>query len=503
MILEEERDHELKVTFYPPLYLQRKIWVLDVMRREGIVDVVDIGCGEGQLLSALCQPAPWLGPPPPGIIPPSTSDIEPSTPTSPTSPNFNSASDPIPNLHPHKIAGLDISERDLQFAIDAVSPPMESPVVNSYMTAPVRWEPLVATIWKGGLQVINEEFVNTECIVSSEVIEHLSPDILPFFAPMLLGVYHPYKLLITTPSYTFNARFTSPNAPPSVRQGFPDPTGRTDRIFRHHDHKFEWTVDEFKDWCTSAAEKWGYNVAMSDIGRANEDDEWGRDEQLGGASLVAEFTRKDVGEHRRTALEDEARSIVQSNAPPHERLSVQEHLAHPKARQPASFEKIATAVKQHMETIREAFLSFEMIWYDRDISILCGGWTEVLAKAVECSEDLDLKRDEAYKDQPERDAWMIELIGAPSQPRMLWPTTEDMGDHSFEFMEPDWIPVEEEYSDSSSSEGGGDEWGESTGAEEGDISWNNSEDERDGAQAFISRRRGWRMRRMGDGGKWR
>ncbi len=39
MILEEERDHELKVTFYPPLYLQRKIWVLDVMRREGIVDV--------------------------------------------------------------------------------------------------------------------------------------------------------------------------------------------------------------------------------------------------------------------------------------------------------------------------------------------------------------------------------------------------------------------------------------------------------------------------------
>lgn len=38
-ILEEDGDHELKVTFHPPLYLQRKIWVLDVMRREGIVDV--------------------------------------------------------------------------------------------------------------------------------------------------------------------------------------------------------------------------------------------------------------------------------------------------------------------------------------------------------------------------------------------------------------------------------------------------------------------------------
>ena len=38
-ILEEDRDHELKVTFHPPLYLQRKIWILDVMRREGVVDV--------------------------------------------------------------------------------------------------------------------------------------------------------------------------------------------------------------------------------------------------------------------------------------------------------------------------------------------------------------------------------------------------------------------------------------------------------------------------------
>lgn len=115
---------------------------------------------------ALSQPAPWLGPPPSDIVPPPPPS-EPETPLSPSIPNFNSEDDSIPNLHPTKIAGLDISERDLQFAVEytASPPPTDSP----YMCNAYRWEPLTATIWKGGLQVINEAFVNTECIVSSEV----------------------------------------------------------------------------------------------------------------------------------------------------------------------------------------------------------------------------------------------------------------------------------------------------------------------------------------------
>ena len=74
---------------------------------------------------------------------------------------------------------------------------------------------------------------------------------------MLLGVYHPRLLLITTPSYTFNDRFIAPDAPPGTRRGTPDPTGRTGRIFRHWDHKFEWTVEEFTEWCEEVAEDWG------------------------------------------------------------------------------------------------------------------------------------------------------------------------------------------------------------------------------------------------------
>ena len=36
--MTSEQDH-LKVTFFPPLYLQRRIWVLNVLRREDITSV--------------------------------------------------------------------------------------------------------------------------------------------------------------------------------------------------------------------------------------------------------------------------------------------------------------------------------------------------------------------------------------------------------------------------------------------------------------------------------
>ncbi|KAK0469578.1 uncharacterized protein EV420DRAFT_1495458 [Desarmillaria tabescens] len=465
-ILEEDRDHELFVTFNPPLYLQRKIWILDVMRRDSVTDVVDIGCGEGQLLSALCQPAPWLGPPPPEILPP-------SDPTDTATPNFNSPHDPIPNLHPVRIAGLDISQRDLDFAIQATAPP---PQTGDRHLSSTRWEPLVASIWKGGLEVINESFVGAECIVSSEVIEHLPSHIFLMFAPMLLGVYHPKIFLVTTPSYTFNARFTSPNAPPSVRKGYPDPTGRTNRIFRHDDHKFEWTIQEFHEWCKETAERWGYEAHISDVGRATEKDEWGRDEELGGATLVTEFRRLSLADAERSHLVDEARKMVESTqGQPHQLLAEHRHVAHPQARQPIPVAEIGKMVKAKMEEGREGFMRFETLWYDKDIGVACGGFTEVLINAIQECEGLVLKRegtDDAEPSKWDRDSWHIELIGGSKRPKMLWPAMEEAEDTSFESVPPDWLPNEESYSDSSSDR----EWGESTGAE-GDVSWNNSEDD--------------------------
>jgi SAM-dependent methyltransferase len=131
---------ELEVYFQPPLHEQRKLWIFDIIRRELIHDILDIGCGEGALLYPLCHPAPYL---------PSTSDD-------------------FIYLRPNRVRALDVSEPDLQFAVKAASVPAEKRG-SFYMPTLPRWQQLSTQIWHGGLEHLNEDFVGTECIVASEV----------------------------------------------------------------------------------------------------------------------------------------------------------------------------------------------------------------------------------------------------------------------------------------------------------------------------------------------
>ncbi|KAG7089387.1 hypothetical protein E1B28_011076 [Marasmius oreades] len=429
---------------------------------------------------------------------------------------FNSSLGPIPYLHINRVAGLDISDADLDFVMKVTEPErfeLESDVTGSSVGGgsgwglgatiggrePVRWESMTANIWKGGLEVVNDAFVGVECIVASEVIEHLPPDVFPFFSPVLLGIYQPRLLLITTPSYTFNARFTAPDAPLNRKSGYPDPTGRTDRVFRHEDHKFEWTPDEFKVWCEEEARKWGYELKLGDIGRAYEVDEWGRDEELGGATLVATFRRKEGVNDERQAQAREAVRVLQQQQQrvvseddgeekekeelKHELLVSYLHTAHERARKPLPLSEIRDIVKARMEEYRESFMRLEDLWYERDVSIACGGRIEVLIKSLqERNNILTLKQDGDAPDlniQRQRELWKVELLGDPGtkRTRMLWPSTEESIDEhekSVEYMPADWNPEEEyksEYDDrgylTTSSSGG-----------DGDVSWNEDEPEK-------------------------
>lgn len=265
-------------------------------------------------------------------------------------------------------------------------------------------------------------------------------------------MYHPKHCIITTPSYTYNARFTTPTAPAHVRKGFKDPTGRTNRIFRHDDHKFEWTIEEFAEWCTTEAQKWGYKVHLSDIGRAVQVDEFGRDEQLGGASLVAEFTRESQQPDKQ--MESRARELIASlkaNEPAHELLAQYTHQAHSAARKPEEdFSKIGDQVKACMEKYRESFMRLEELWFEHDISTLCGGWIEFLVRAVEEHEGLILKRDVLG-----RENWLVELAGG------MDPAWAEDSEHIIPHMSPDWLPVEDADTDWGSDEA---RWGEDADA---------------------------------------
>ena len=289
---------------------------------------------------------------------------------------------------------------------------------------------------------------------------------------MLLGVYHPQVLLVTTPSYTFNARFTAPDAPKSARSGFPDPTGRTDRIFRHDDHKFEWTREEFVEWCEETAKEWGYAVEQTSIGQAQQEDPWGRDDELEGASSVACFRRLKEFDNKMRSEKGRARiKALSLNSEPHQALAVSRHLPNPAFMKPQPLPEIANCVKSKMEEYRETFMRVEELWFEKEISILCGGWIEILVRAVEESADLNLKRDQATK---KRSMWNVELIGGAESSRN--PFAAD-GDTSVDDIPSDWTPWEGPY-------GGWDE-SESTGAEEGDVSADTSDadDESDGETA--------------------
>ncbi|KAG1744045.1 uncharacterized protein EDB91DRAFT_208253 [Suillus paluster] len=442
-------DAQLRVTFFPPLYLQRRIWVLDILRREQVTEIVDIGCGEGQLLAVLCQPAPSLSPPSPGVL------VSPSDATS------SALEESDLDLHPTRIAGLDISSHALASAIEDTAPAS----ANASYT---RWEPLEVNIWHGGLEVFNPAFVNAECILATEVIEHLPENILVNFAPMIMGVYHPRLLLVTTPSYGFNARFSPPGL--TDPSGFPDPTKRTNRVFRHHDHKFEWTTEEFREWCEGVAQEWGYQVETATIGRALEKDEWGRDEELGGASQVTVFNRLE-GEAWATTREENStwmreRSKTQTE---HHLLAVHHYDAHVHAGKRGSAEEIATAVADKFEEWEEAELRLEEIWFTEEIGPMCGGWVEVLIEAIEESAKFDLRRSKGQR----RGDWPVLLVGGGKKKKKTseWfpeQTTDDM-----------YEDVQEGYCQSSPDDDVVFEWGSGRYSSDSgvDLSWDISKED--------------------------
>jgi hypothetical protein len=129
-------------------------------------------------LGVLCQPAPWLTPPPISVLKPLSLVVSPNdddtaaSSTLPQSPTYND--DGIPNLHISQLHGLDISSEDLVFAQEITAPPKKEQErigngYRSYNSGIQRWEELVVKVWKGGLEVVNEEFVDIECIISTEV----------------------------------------------------------------------------------------------------------------------------------------------------------------------------------------------------------------------------------------------------------------------------------------------------------------------------------------------
>ncbi|KAG0174450.1 Small RNA 2'-O-methyltransferase [Apophysomyces sp. BC1034] len=229
-----EEDQIQSVSFNPPLWRQRRSFILETLKKHKITTVLDYGCGEASVLAFL--------------IPPSTDDV-----------------------HFIKLAGLDIEKDVLEEAIAACQP-----WDTDY--SHLREKPLMIDIFQGSVDQPDRRLFGYEAIVCSEVIEHLYSPTLSGFFQVALGSYSPRLLIVTTPNAEYNVHFAALNY------------GQPDAIFRHDDHKFEWSRKEFETWCIAGATRYHYKVQFHGIGLV---DGKSYDESTGYCTQACIFTRSE------------------------------------------------------------------------------------------------------------------------------------------------------------------------------------------------------------------
>jgi len=151
-----------------------------------------------------------------------------------------------------RIVGMDVSHRALEIAKDRLRlerlPPKQRERIE---------------LLQGSLLYRDARIAGFDAATVVEVIEHLDPPRLAAFERVAFEFARPRTIVVTTPNADYNVRW------PSL------PAGR----FRHKDHRFEWTRDQFRDWATGVAERFGYTVRFTPVGP--EDAEVGSPTQMG------------------------------------------------------------------------------------------------------------------------------------------------------------------------------------------------------------------------------
>jgi 3' terminal RNA ribose 2'-O-methyltransferase Hen1 len=152
--VEAETEEEQRPT---PLAVQRRDAIIEALRASGASRVVDLGCGQGQLVQALLK-----------------------------DPQFT------------QIAGVDVSMRALTIAsrrlkLDRMGERQASRV----------------TLFQGSLAYTDKRLKGYDAAVLSEVIEHLDLPRLPALEYAVFGAARPRTVLVTTPNVEYNVRWES------------------------------------------------------------------------------------------------------------------------------------------------------------------------------------------------------------------------------------------------------------------------------------------------------
>ena len=118
---------------------------------------------------------------------------------------------------------------------------------------------------QGSLLYDDERLHEVEAACLVEVIEHLEPDRLARVAHNLFRRIRPRTLVVTTPNRDYNVLWET------LQEG----------RFRHPDHRFEWSRQEFQEWVERV--KHDYDVSISGLGEEHP--------EFGSPSQMAVFQR--------------------------------------------------------------------------------------------------------------------------------------------------------------------------------------------------------------------
>ena len=155
-----------------------------------------------------------------------------------------------------EIVGVDVSHRSLEMAHERLR----------LERMPDRQRQRIKLI-HGSLMYRDKRLFGFDGAAVVEVIEHLDEPRLAAFERVLFEFAKPATVVLTTPNVEYNARFETL------------PAGK----FRHKDHRFEWTRNEFEDWANAIANRFGYAVRFLPVGP--------EDDALGAPTQMAVFNK--------------------------------------------------------------------------------------------------------------------------------------------------------------------------------------------------------------------
>ncbi|XP_002074727.2 small RNA 2'-O-methyltransferase [Drosophila willistoni] len=169
-----------------------------------------------------------------------------------------------------KILEVDIDEDVLKKNVLFIKP-----LVADYVRR--RKRPLHVDVLQGSVAESSQELQSIDAVVALELIEHVYDDVLSKIPTNIFGFMQPKLVIISTPNSDYNVIFT--RFKPLLSNGF-----------RHHDHKFEWTREQFKSWCLEIVDKYP-NYMFSLLGLGDPPEGY---TTVGHATQMVIFVRKDL-----------------------------------------------------------------------------------------------------------------------------------------------------------------------------------------------------------------